>query len=104
MWIQARKYPNNQWLQLCYYITQADIEMAIKDWEDDWRISVLIREVPAEIEEEEEVRQEQTQPEEVTVTKKPRTGQNKAQKKKEGTSKTGAHTGNKNNTQAPHVQ
>jgi hypothetical protein len=35
-----------------------DIEMAIKDWEDDWRIPVLIREVPAEIKEEDEVRQE----------------------------------------------
>jgi hypothetical protein len=37
-----------------------DIEMAIKDSEHDWRI----REVPAEIKEEEEVRQENIQPEE----------------------------------------
>jgi hypothetical protein len=53
IWIQARKHPNNQWLQLCYCIKQEDIEMTIKDWEDDWRIPVLIREIPAEIEEQE---------------------------------------------------
>jgi hypothetical protein len=87
--------------------------MAIKDWEDEWRIPVLTREIPAEIEEEEarqehthveEVGQEQTQPQEVTVPKKPRTGQNKPQQKKGGTSKTGVQTGKKNNTQAPQVQ
>jgi hypothetical protein len=33
--------------------------MAIKDWEYDWRIPVLIREIPTELEEE-EVRQEHT--------------------------------------------
>jgi hypothetical protein len=38
------------------------------------------------------------------VPKKPRTGQNKAQNKKGGTSKTGAQTGNKNNTQVPQIQ
>jgi hypothetical protein len=53
--------------------------MAIKDWEDDWRILVLIQEIPAKIEEEEEVRHEHTHVEEVTVPKKPRTSQNKAQ-------------------------
>jgi hypothetical protein len=97
------KDPDNQWLQLRYCIKQVDIEMAIKDWEDDWRIPVLIREIPAEIEEE-EVRQEQTHVEEITVPKKPRTGQNKAQQKKGGTSKTGTQAGKKNNTQAPQVQ
>jgi len=35
MWIQARKYPYNQWLQLRYCIKEADIDMAIKDWYDD---------------------------------------------------------------------
>jgi hypothetical protein len=38
---------------LCYCIKEVDIEMAIKDWDDDWRIPVLNREIPAEIEEEE---------------------------------------------------
>jgi hypothetical protein len=59
MWIQAWKDPDNQWLQVHYCIKQMDIEMAIKDWEDDYRIPILIREIPTEIEEE-EVRQEHT--------------------------------------------
>jgi hypothetical protein len=75
-----------------------DIEMAIKDWEDDWRILVLIQDIPVEVEEEEEVRQDHKQLEKVTVPNKPRTSQNKAQKKKRGTSKIGSQTGKKNNT------
>jgi hypothetical protein len=57
--------------------------MGINDWEDDWRIPVLIREIAIEIEEE-EVRQEHTNVEEVrqehrdvlkvTMPKKPRIG------------------------------
>jgi hypothetical protein len=46
MWIQAWKDPDNQWLQLCYCIKEEDIEMAIKDWNDDWRIPVLNQEIP----------------------------------------------------------
>jgi hypothetical protein len=53
MWIQAHKYLDNQWLQLRYWIKEVDIEMAIKDWEDDWRVPILIREIPIEIEAEE---------------------------------------------------
>jgi hypothetical protein len=103
MWIQAWKYPDNQWLQLRYCIKEVDIEMAIKDWDDNWRIPVLNREIPTEMEEE-EVRQEQTHAEEITVPKKPRTGQNKVQQKKGGVSKKGTQVGKKNNTQAPQVQ
>jgi hypothetical protein len=32
---------------------KVDIEMAIKDWEDDWRIPVLTQDIPARTEEEE---------------------------------------------------
>jgi hypothetical protein len=103
MWIQAQKDPDNQWLQLCYCIKEADIEMAIKDWDDNWRIPVLNREMPTEMEEE-EVGQGQTPVEEITVPKKPRTGQNKAQQKKGGASKKGTQAGKKNNTQVPQVQ
>jgi hypothetical protein len=48
MWIQAQKDPNNQWLQLRYCIKEEDIEMAIKDWNDDWRIPVLNQEMPTD--------------------------------------------------------
>jgi hypothetical protein len=60
-----------------------DIEMTIKYWDDNWRIPILNREIPTEMEEE-EVRQEQTHVEEITVPKKPKTGKNKAQQKKGG--------------------
>jgi hypothetical protein len=53
MWIQVWKDPNKQWLQLRYCITEGDIEMAIKDWEDEWRIPVLTRDIPTGVEEEE---------------------------------------------------
>jgi hypothetical protein len=54
-----------------------NIDMVIKDWDDEWRILVLNQEMPAGMEE--EVGQEQTPTEEIIVPKKPRTGQNKAQ-------------------------
>jgi hypothetical protein len=67
---------------------EEDIEMAIKDWDDDWRILVLNREIPTEIKEE-EVRREHTHLKEIIVPKRLRTGQIKAQQTKWGTSKTG---------------
>jgi hypothetical protein len=44
-------------------------------------------------------RKEETQPQEVPVPKKPRTGQTKTKQMKEGTTKTGTQKGKKNNTQ-----
>jgi hypothetical protein len=85
MWIQAWKDPNNQWIQLHYYIKDADIEMTIKDWDDDWRIPVLNQEMPIGMEE--GVGQGQTPVEDIKIPKKPRIGQNKAQQKKGGASK-----------------
>jgi hypothetical protein len=35
MWIQEQKDHNNQWLQLWYCVKEEDVEMAIKDWNDD---------------------------------------------------------------------
>jgi hypothetical protein len=113
MWIQVKKDPNKQWLQLCYCITKGDIEMVIKDWEDDWRIAVITRDIPVGVEEEEarqehphdeEVGQEETQPQGVTMPKKPRMGQTKPKQMKVGTSKIGNQKGKKNNTQPPQVQ
>jgi hypothetical protein len=73
--------------------------MTIKDWEYEWKIPVLIQEITANIEE--DIIQEHTHFKEITVPKKPRTGQKKAQQKKGGTSKTDAQAGKKNNTHAP---
>jgi hypothetical protein len=46
MWIQARRDLGKEWLQLRYCVTEDDIEMAMRDWHDDWRIPVLTQEVP----------------------------------------------------------
>jgi hypothetical protein len=53
MWIQAWKDPNKKWLQMHYYITEGDIDMVIKDWEDEWKILVLTQEIPTKTTEEE---------------------------------------------------
>jgi hypothetical protein len=45
MWIQARKEINKKWIQMCYCITEGDIDMVIKDWEDEWKIPVLTQDL-----------------------------------------------------------
>jgi hypothetical protein len=55
MWIQVRKDPNKKWLQLCYFIMEGDIKMAIKDWEEEWRIPVLTRDIPGGVQKLEEI-------------------------------------------------
>jgi hypothetical protein len=86
--------------------------MAIKDWEDDWRIPVIISNIPVGAEEEEArkehtnvegVGQGETQCQEVPVPKKPRTSQTKPKQTKGGSSKIGTHKGKPNNTQVPQV-
>jgi hypothetical protein len=69
MWIQVRKDPNKQWLQLCYCIKEADIEMVIRDWEDDLNIPVLTQDIPTKTVEE-KIGQEEIKPQEVPMPKK----------------------------------
>ena len=76
MWIQARQDLDKQWLQMCYYITEGDIDMVISEWPDEWRIPAITQEVP-EKKTEEEAEQGETQPLEIQVPKKPRMGQGK---------------------------
>jgi hypothetical protein len=71
MWIQPRRDPDKQWLQMRYCITEGDIDLVIKYWEDEWRIPVLTWELSERITEE-EVGKEETQPQEIQVPKKQR--------------------------------
>jgi hypothetical protein len=48
MWIQARKDPDKQWLQMHYCITEGDIDMVISEWADEWRIPTITQEVQKE--------------------------------------------------------
>jgi hypothetical protein len=70
MWIQPRQDPDKQWLQMCYCITEGDIDMVINEWPDEWRIPTITREVP-ETTTEGEAEQAETQPPEIQVPKKP---------------------------------
>jgi hypothetical protein len=88
MWIQAQKDPNKKWLQMCYYITEGDIDMVIKDWEDEWKILVLAQEF-MERTTKEEAGQGETQPQEIQVPKKWRMGQKKTNQADEGATKIG---------------
>jgi hypothetical protein len=46
MWIKVCRDPRKEWLQLRYCIMEEDVEMAMRDRHDDWKIRVLIQEVP----------------------------------------------------------
>jgi hypothetical protein len=61
MWIQACKDPNKKLLQMRYCIIEGDIDLVIKDWEDEWRILAITQDFP-ERTAEEEVGQGETQP------------------------------------------
>jgi len=45
VWIQAWKHPENEWIQLRFYIKEEDVEMAIEDWHDDWRVPNMNQEI-----------------------------------------------------------
>jgi hypothetical protein len=92
MWIQVWKDPNKQWLQMRYCIMEGDIDMAIKDWEDDWKIPSLTQEIPTKTTEE-EAGQEETQPQEVPVPKKWRMGQKKQSRQMKGQLRQGPRRG-----------
>jgi hypothetical protein len=92
MWIQPRQDPDKQWLPMHYCITEGDIDMVVSEWPDTWRISSIPWEV-SEGPTEGEATQEKTQPPQIPVPKKPRTGQNKPTQVNEGEKMIGTHKG-----------
>jgi hypothetical protein len=83
MWIQTRQDLDKQWLQMFYCITKCDIDMVINEFLDEWRILTIIREVP-ETSTEGEAKKEETQPPEIQVPNKPRTGKGNLTQEDEG--------------------
>jgi hypothetical protein len=77
-----------------YCITEGKIDFVMKHWEDEWRIPAITQELP-EIIVEEEAGQGETQPKEIQVPKRRRTGQGKTTQKNEGPTKTGTQNGKK---------
>jgi len=76
--------------------------MAIKDWQDEWRVPVLTQEMSTD--KEVDVGKEQTLVRDKMIPKKPNPGQNLTQQKKGGALKKGTQAGKKDTTQAPQEQ
>jgi hypothetical protein len=59
---------------MCYYFTESDIDMIIIEWPDEWRIPTIPREVPGQTIEG-GTTQVETQPPQIPLPKRRRTGQ-----------------------------
>jgi hypothetical protein len=46
MWIQESRDLAKEWMQLCYYINGEDVEIVMQDWNDEWKIPIIHKEVP----------------------------------------------------------
>jgi hypothetical protein len=102
VWIQARRDPEKEWLQLCYCVKEEYVDMTIKDWQDDWKIPVLTQEIPTG--KEVDAEQYQTPVVDKFAPKKPNPSHKSAQKKKVGVPKKGTQARKKDTTQAPKEQ
>jgi hypothetical protein len=81
-----------------YCITEGDIDMVINEWPNAWRIPSIPQEVPKGPAKG-EAAQVETQPPQIPVPKKPRTGQNKPTQANEGSKKIGTQKGQKATTE-----
>jgi hypothetical protein len=46
MWIQAKRDPKKEWLQLRYCVTGEEVQWAMKDWPEEWKVPVIPKKVP----------------------------------------------------------
>jgi hypothetical protein len=76
--------------------------MAIKDWQDDWRVPVPTQEMPTD--KEVEAGKDQTPFGDKVAPKKPNPSQKPTEQNKGGVPKKGTQTGKKDTTQAPKDQ
>jgi hypothetical protein len=81
-----------------YCIKEEDVEMTIKDWQDDLRVPVLNQEMSTN--KGADVGKEQTPTRDKMTPKNPNSGQKPTQQKKGGAPKKGTQAGKRNNTQA----
>jgi hypothetical protein len=40
VWIQEKKDPKKNWLQMRYCVTREEVQWAMKDWPDEWKVPV----------------------------------------------------------------
>jgi hypothetical protein len=91
-----------EWLQLRYCVTEEDIEMAMRDWHDDWRIPVLTQEVPKGTEV--DAGSTKTPAGDKVVPKKMKPSQKSMQQKKGSAPKKDAQAGKKDTAPATREQ
>jgi hypothetical protein len=46
MWLQAKRDPTKEWLQLKYCVTMQDIQMEVQEWPEEWRVPTIPKTVP----------------------------------------------------------
>jgi hypothetical protein len=81
-----------------YCIKEEDIDMAMKNWQDDWRVTFLTQEIPTG--KEANAGQDQTHVRDKVAPKNPKPIQKLEQQKKGGVPKKGTQAETKNTTQA----
>jgi hypothetical protein len=102
VWIQARRDTKREWIQLRYCIKEEDVDMDIKDWQDDWRVSFFTQEIPTN--KEDDAGQDQTHARDKFVPNKPNPSQKPAQQNKGGVPKKVTQFGKMDTTQEPKEQ
>jgi hypothetical protein len=46
IWIQTKRDPKKEWLQLRYCVTGEEVQWAMKDWPKEWKVPVISKKVP----------------------------------------------------------
>jgi hypothetical protein len=46
MWIQAKRDPTKEWLQLRHYVTGEEVKWAMKDCNEEWKVPVILKKLP----------------------------------------------------------
>jgi hypothetical protein len=46
MWLQEKRDPAKEWLQLNYCVTMQDIQMEVQEWSEEWKVPMIPKTVP----------------------------------------------------------
>jgi hypothetical protein len=46
MWLQEKKDPTKEWLQLKYCVTMQDIHMEVQEWPEEWKVPEIPSAMP----------------------------------------------------------
>jgi hypothetical protein len=46
MWLQEKRDPTKEWLQLSYCVMMQDIQMEVKEWPEEWKVPMIPKTMP----------------------------------------------------------